>query len=169
MSFTKASFQILSYFRHYLDTPYLVDMHHNCLTQNPKYSKKSKKHVAFCLAVAIPIILQPTYFIRLGLIFYSWKNYHMDLKLDQLTFFATQTAVFGLLNASNFLIVTQHHTLQNFISEVGRLGNGINATSNLKVGKLKLKEAFIYSLYLSALTMSFAFGLAPFVIDWEPI
>lgn len=38
---------------------------------------------------------------------------------------------------------------------------------NLKIGKLKLKEAFINYFYASVLINVFVCGLTPFVIEWE--
>lgn len=169
MSFTKASFQVHSLLQTYINLPYLADKRRNCLVQNAKYSNNSKKQVVFYLAIVILILLQQTYFIHLGYLFFSWKNNPMNLKLDQVTYSAINVAIEAIINSSNLMIVTQHHILQQLISEVCRLGNGINALSNLKIGNLKFKEAFIYSLYISILTMSVGVAFAPFVIDWEPI
>lgn len=169
MSFTKASFKVHSIFQHYVTTPYLVDKNKNGLIENPKYLRKSKEKLVFCLAITVMVLLQPVYFIHLGYLFFTWRSNHKNLKLNQLTFSAIYIAIAAILNASNFMIVTQRNVMKTYVSELCRLVSGINTTSHLKIGKQKLKEAFVYSLYVSVLTMSFAFGFSPFVIDWEPI
>lgn len=93
----------------------------------------------------------------------------MNLKLDKLICFSLNATLCAIANASEFLIVTHHHDLKQLISELCRLGNGINSTSSLKLGKLKLKELFIYSLSASTLTVASLLGLTPFVIDWDAI
>lgn len=169
MSFTKASFQVLSFLEQFITIPYLADINNNRLVQNVKYNNNSIGKVVFDLAVLITVLVQPVFSIHLAFHLFTAKHNPMDLKLDQLTYFSINVAVIAIANASNFVIITHHYDLQLLISELCRVGNGISATSNFKLGKLKLKELFIHSICASTLTVALACGITPFVIDWEPV
>lgn len=169
MSFTKASFKVHSFFQQYITTPYLVDINEKCLVTNSKFSSRSNEKLVFNLAIAVNVLLLPTYFINFANDLISGINNPINLRLDQMSYFALNVGFISFTNASNLMIFTEHHNIIQMISEMCRLGNGINATTNLKIGKLKLKEVFIYSLYGSVLIMFLACGLTPFVIEWEPM
>lgn len=169
MSFTKASFQVFSIFQRYFNTPYLFDKASNCLISNPNYSKKSKKHILFCLAIATKIFLQIAFFVQLCYLFYSFKKKDNNLNLEQIAFSATYFTLALILNSSSFMIVTKHHDLQSVVAEICRLGNGINEISLLKNGTVDLKSLSIYSIVFEVLTIGFAFVLTPFFIDWDPL
>lgn len=169
MSFTKASFQVHSILQQLITTPYIIDIKKNCLVPNLKYFSRSNAKLVFVLAVVIEFLLEPLFFIHLAYLLISGIHNPINLKLDQISYLSLNVGILSITNASNFIIITYHHLTQQLISEVCRLGNGIHSTSNVKIGKLKLKEAFIHSFYASVLTMALACALTPFVFDWEPI